>query len=112
MKHMPTGAFSSGPMTISRSRRENLPAERLRPEPGQGGQIVGIDDDVMESNRHAASMRRDHGDMTRAAFAPLEAEWQESVTAVYDNVGGPGAGSALELKKNPYAEPYLVQLDT
>jgi hypothetical protein len=34
------------------------------------------------------------------------------VTAVYDNVGGPGAASVLELKTNPYADPYLIQLDT
>ena len=36
---------------------QNLPAERLRPEPGQAGQIVGVDDDVVESDGHVASMR-------------------------------------------------------
>ena len=36
---------------------QDLPAERLGPEPGQAGQIVSVDDDVMESDRHAASMR-------------------------------------------------------
>jgi hypothetical protein len=36
---------------------QNLPAERLRPEPGQPRQVVGVNDDVMESDRHAASMR-------------------------------------------------------
>ena len=36
---------------------QDLPAQRLRPEPGQGGQIVSVDDDVVESDGHAASMR-------------------------------------------------------
>ena len=36
---------------------EDLPAERLRPEPGQAGQIVSVDDDVVESDGHVASMR-------------------------------------------------------
>ena len=35
---------------------ENPPAERLGPESGQGGQIVGVDDDVVESDGHVASM--------------------------------------------------------
>jgi hypothetical protein len=36
---------------------QDLPAERLRPEPGQAGQIVSVNDDVMESDGHAGSMR-------------------------------------------------------
>ena len=36
---------------------QDLPAERLGPEPGQAGQIVSVDDDVMKSDRHADSMR-------------------------------------------------------
>ena len=36
---------------------QDLPAERLRSEPGQAGQIVSVNDDVMESDRHADSMR-------------------------------------------------------
>src|SRR6266550_3358651 len=36
---------------------KNLPAKRLRPEPGQAGQIVSVDDDVVKSDRHADSMR-------------------------------------------------------
>ena len=36
---------------------EDLPARRLRPEPGQAGQIVSVNDDVMESDGHAGSMR-------------------------------------------------------
>ena len=36
---------------------ENLPAKRLRPEAGQARQIVSVNDDVMESNGHADSMR-------------------------------------------------------
>ena len=35
---------------------QDLPAERLGPEPGQAGQIVSVNDDVVESDRHAASM--------------------------------------------------------
>src|SRR5436305_4514615 len=35
---------------------ENLPAERLRPEPGQGRQIMSVNHDVVELNRHARSM--------------------------------------------------------
>ena len=36
---------------------KNLPAERLRPEPGKAGQVVGVNDDVVKSDRHADSMR-------------------------------------------------------
>ncbi len=36
---------------------ENLPAERLCPEPGQAGQVVSVNDDVVESDGHADSMR-------------------------------------------------------
>jgi hypothetical protein len=57
MKHMPAGAFSPVPMTISFARSEDLPAQRLRPEPGQSVQIVSVNDDVVESDGHAGSMR-------------------------------------------------------
>ena len=36
---------------------QDLPAQRLRPEPGQAGQIVSINDDVMQSDGHVDSMR-------------------------------------------------------
>src|SRR5437016_2646956 len=36
---------------------KNLPAKRLGPEPGQAGQIVSVNDDVVKSDRHADSMR-------------------------------------------------------
>ena len=36
---------------------QDLPAQRLRPEPGQAGQIVCVNDDVVESDGHADSMR-------------------------------------------------------
>ena len=36
---------------------KNLPAKRLRPEPGQAGQIVSVNDDVVQSHGHVASMR-------------------------------------------------------
>src|SRR6266568_5412281 len=36
---------------------QNLPAKRLRPEPGQAGQVVSVNDDVVESDRHPDSMR-------------------------------------------------------
>ena len=36
---------------------ENLPAKRLRPETGQAGQVVSINDDVVESDGQADSMR-------------------------------------------------------
>ena len=36
---------------------QNFPAKRVRPEPGQAAQIVRINDDVVESDRHVASMR-------------------------------------------------------
>jgi hypothetical protein len=36
---------------------QNLPAERLGPEPGQPRQVVSVNDDVMQSDRHAVSMR-------------------------------------------------------
>jgi|HubBroStandDraft_6_1064221.scaffolds.fasta_scaffold49024_2 hypothetical protein len=36
---------------------QDLPAKRLRPEPGQAGQIVSVNDDVVELDGHAGSMR-------------------------------------------------------
>jgi len=36
---------------------QDLPAQRLRPEQGQAGQIVSVHDDVVESDGHAGSMR-------------------------------------------------------
>ena len=36
---------------------QDLPAQHLRPEPGQGGQVVSVNDDVVESDGHAGSMR-------------------------------------------------------
>ncbi len=36
---------------------QDLPAQRLRPEPGQAGQIVSVNDDVVESDGHADNMR-------------------------------------------------------
>jgi len=36
---------------------QDLPAQRLRPEPGQAGQIVSVNDDVVESDGHAYRMR-------------------------------------------------------
>jgi hypothetical protein len=36
---------------------QDLPAGRLRPEPGQAGQVVSVNDDVAEPDGHARSMR-------------------------------------------------------
>jgi hypothetical protein len=36
---------------------QDLPAKRLRQEPGQAGQIVSVNDDVVELDGHAGSMR-------------------------------------------------------
>ena len=36
---------------------QDPPAQRLRPEPGQAGQIVSVNHDVVESDGHVASMR-------------------------------------------------------
>jgi hypothetical protein len=36
---------------------DNLPAKRLCPEPCQAGQVVSVNDDVVESDGHADSMR-------------------------------------------------------
>ena len=52
--------------------RENLPAKRLGPEPGQARQIVGVDDDVVEADGHVASMRGTPGCISRdRALLPL-----------------------------------------
>ena len=50
----------------------DLPAGRLRPEPGQAGQIVSVDDNVVETDRHAASMRgmMDCLSLTRTLLPP------------------------------------------
>ena len=58
IKHVLTGPLSSVPMRISFSRSDRtFPAQRLRPEPGQAGQIVSVNDDVVESDGHAGGMR-------------------------------------------------------
>ncbi len=36
---------------------QDLPAQRLRPEPGQAGQIVSVNHDVAEPDGHAGSTR-------------------------------------------------------
>ena len=36
---------------------QDLPAKRLRPEPSQVGQVVSVNDNVVESDRHIDSMR-------------------------------------------------------
>ncbi len=36
---------------------QDLPAQRLRPEPGQSGKIVSVEHDVVESDGQAGSMR-------------------------------------------------------
>jgi hypothetical protein len=36
---------------------QDLPAQCLRSEPGQAGQIVSVNDDVVQSDGHAGSMR-------------------------------------------------------
>ena len=44
---------------------QDLPAQRLRPEPGQAGQIVSVNDDVVESDGHADSMRASRWTVSR-----------------------------------------------
>src|SRR5215475_7917892 len=52
------GRVLGGPDTdLAPALGKNLPAERLRPEPGQARQVVGVDDDVVKSDRHADIMR-------------------------------------------------------
>ena len=56
--HMPTGAFSPVPDDdLVLPLGQNLPAKRLRPEPGPAGQVVSVNHDVVESDGHAGSMR-------------------------------------------------------
>ena len=58
MKHMPTGGVLISPYDdLVLPLGENLPAKRLRPEPGQAGQVVSVNDDVVESDGHVDSMR-------------------------------------------------------
>jgi hypothetical protein len=58
MKHMLAGAFSSVPMTtsFSRSDRTFQPSACVQNR-GQAGQIVSVNDDVVESGGHADRMR-------------------------------------------------------
>ena len=44
---------------------EDFPAERLRPEPGQAGQVVSVNDDVVESDGDSDSMRGMLGSISR-----------------------------------------------
>jgi hypothetical protein len=58
MKHMPVGRVLVSPDDdLVLPPGQDLPAKRLRPEPGQAGQIVSVNDDVVELDGHAGSMR-------------------------------------------------------
>jgi hypothetical protein len=58
MKHRPTGAFSPVPDDdLVLPLGQDLPAQCLRPEWGQAGQIVSVNDDVAEPDGHAGGMR-------------------------------------------------------
>jgi hypothetical protein len=46
---------------------ENLPAKRPRPEPRQARQVVSVNDDVVESDRHIERMRDASGSPRRPA---------------------------------------------
>jgi hypothetical protein len=56
---------------------QDLPAQRLRPETGQAGQIMSVHDDVVEPDGHAGSMRgtldRIPGTRWSAADGPITA---------------------------------------
>jgi len=41
--------------------RQHRPAERLRPEPGQAGQVVSVNDDVVQPDGHAKQYARHAG---------------------------------------------------
>jgi hypothetical protein len=45
---------------------QDLPAKRLRPEPGQAGQVVSVNDDVVEPDGPADSMRGTDGSIRRS----------------------------------------------
>jgi hypothetical protein len=49
---------------------QDLPAGRLRPEPGRAGQIVSVNDDVVEPDGHAGSMRGTLGCIRKPAVLP------------------------------------------
>ena len=74
----PYGCVLGGPDDdLALALGKNLPAERLRPEPGQPRQVVGVNDDVVKSDRHADSMRGTP-DWTRAGPHPSNG-WAEVV---------------------------------
>ena len=52
----PPSDVAGKPGTLVRALGQDLPADRPRPEPGQAGQIVTVNDDV-ESDGYAGSMR-------------------------------------------------------
>ena len=78
-----------------------LPAKRLRPEPGQARQIMSINDDVVQSYGHVASMRR----LSEGVAAAVEAE-----TAAFldgqDMAGAVGRRAAQVLR-----EPWSAEAD-
>src|SRR5215470_14978903 len=45
--------------------RQDPPAKRLRPEPGQPGQVMSVDHDVVKSDRHADSLPPTPGESLR-----------------------------------------------
>src|SRR5262249_53130432 len=53
---------------------QDLPAKRLRPEPGQAGQVVSVDDDVVKSDRHTDSLQDTRESSPRTSTL-LAADW-------------------------------------
>ncbi len=58
MKQIPTGAVVRPDHDLPLPLGQDPPAQHLGPEPGQGGQVVGVDDDVMQRDRHAEQRPR------------------------------------------------------
>src|SRR5260370_18978271 len=54
--HADRGVLVGPDDDLALSRGEHLPAQGPRPEPGQPGQVVTVDDDVVQGDRHAASL--------------------------------------------------------
>src|SRR4029077_7128395 len=74
---------------------QDLPAKRLCPEPGQAGQVVSVNDDVVESDRHVDSMRgtMNRDSRTRALLtANIDPHWGFGFVLEHGEVDCAGAG--------------------
>ena len=109
MKHMPTGAFSSVPMTISRSRSERTfqPSACVQNR-GQLRQVVSVHDDVMESDRHVVSQYARHAEQHPANQPASALQTANYPCILTEPEPDPGLASSYGMRRLPRSAAQVV----